>query len=116
MERFSGTLTTLLDYVSAMTPYGVMGDIVLVFGLLILAIGIDRVRAKIDALTNDVKDLSRKIDALTLAIKGHGGGIDLDVEISAAVEAPNSAASLVEIRERLEALSAGPARKIGAGL
>ena len=73
MEKLRETLTVVIDYVSAIAPHGVLGGIVLIFGFVILAVGIDRVRVKIDGLTNHVYDLSRKVDSLILAIEGRRG-------------------------------------------
>jgi len=112
MENSPTTLAILLEYASAMTPYGVMGGVVLVFGFVILAVGIDRVRAKIDELSSDLNDISRKIDSLTLVIEGRGGA-HTEAKTSS-VEPRASEASLAEIRKRLEALAAGPDRKIDA--
>jgi hypothetical protein len=105
MENFLATVGILFDYVSAIAPHGVIGGIVFISGFLILAIGIDRVRVRVDNLTNDVRGLIRKIDSLTLAIQGRRGGPHLD-EKNPTVEAGDSEASLEDIRKRLEALSA----------
>ena len=113
MEKFWGTLTVLFDYVSAIAPHGVIGGIVLVSGFLILAVGIDRVRAKIHGLTIEVNGLSRKVDSLTLAVEGRRGDAHSDVK-TPTVEVRDSEASLEEIRKRLEALSARTDRKTDA--
>jgi outer membrane murein-binding lipoprotein Lpp len=109
IEKPLGTLAVLVDYLTAIAPHGVIGGVVLVSGFLILALGIDRVRAKVDELNNDVNDLSRKINSLILAMQGRDGA-HLDVK-SPPAEARDSEASLEEIRKRLETLSARTDRK-----
>ena len=113
IEKPLGTLAVLVDYLTAIAPHGVIGGVVLVSGFLILALGIDRVRAKVDELNNDVNDLSRKINSLILAMPGRRDGAHLDVK-SPPAEARDSEASLEEIRKRLEALSARTDGKIDA--
>ena len=113
MEKFWGTLTVLFDYVGAIAPHGVIGGIVLVSGFLILAVGIDRVRAKIHGLTIEVNGLSRKVDSLTLVIEGRRGDAHSDVKTPTG-DVRDSEASLEEIRKRLEALSERTDRKIDA--
>ena len=99
-EKLLGTLAVLFDYVGAIAPHGVMGGVVLIFGFLILALAIDRIRANVSEMSHNISDLSRKVDALTLATGGHRG----DAE-GPTVEARDSGSSLEEIRKRLEALS-----------
>jgi hypothetical protein len=112
MEKFWETLTVLIDYVSAIAPHGVVGGIVLIFGFLILAVGMDRVRAKIDGLTNDDNELSRRVDSLILGMEARRGGPHSERK-SPTTEAHDAEASLEEIRKRLEVLSARSGRSKG---
>jgi hypothetical protein len=109
MDKLRETLTTLVDYISTIAPHGVVGGIVVIFRFVIL--GIDRVRVKIDGLTDHVGDVSRKVDSLTLAIEGRRG--DAHPERKSPV-GDDAEASLEEVRKKLEALSARRGRNIDA--
>ena len=97
MEKLRETITILMDYVSAIAPHGLVGGIVLIVGFIILAVGMDRVRAKIDGMTNDINKLSLRVDSLTTAIEGRRGDAQSERK---GPKTDDAEASLEEIRKK----------------